>query len=511
MLLTLHRPAGVSLSILAATLLCACATPSSMITSRAMPSPRAAEPNHELPAAHTMPVAAPGARDLVVRDVHGAVVAAPTGPGRRNITGDGADPAELPDLWARLRAGFTLPELEDPAVERFARRFAADRWLERIAPRARLYLYRLVTEAEERGLPAELALLPIIESGLNPQAQSPAQAAGLCQFIPATGRRFGLVQSHLADRRRDLACVGAMYDYLAQNAARFDGDWFLALAAYNWGEGAVERARSRNARRGLPQNYLSLRMPGETRAYVPQLMALRRLIEAPERFGVTLPALANRPTIDCEVAIPGDMDVALATKLAGISADEFRQLNAGIRRALIPKATHPTLCLSFEAAVRFQVRLADHAGPLATLTAHSVASRTTVIALAKRYRTTPEAIRAANDLPAGQRLRAGATVLVPRGRDAEDISPAVAMHAKLLYEPETPPLRKVVVSVRRHDTLNRIARRHAVGMADLRRWNPSLHEPLRAGQKLEIHVPAKKGTPKRGATRSVRTTHGTRT
>ncbi len=397
----------------------------------------------------------------------------------------------LPDLWARLRAGFALPELGTPDVERFAERFAATNWLEKLGPRARLYLYLLVTEAEQQGVPTELALLPIIESGLNPQAKSPAAAVGLCQFIPATGKRFGLQQSSLTDRRKDLACIDSMYDYLAQNARKFDGDWLLALAGYNWGEGAVAKAIERNARDGQPTDYLSLRMPSETRAYVPQLLALKQLILEPERYGIRLPPVANRPTMDCDVAIPRDMDVALAARLAGMTEVAFRQINAGVRRGVIPKATHPSICLPFESAALFNARVSEHKGNLATLTTHTVLSRTTLSTLAKHYRTTPEAIREANDIGPGLRLKTGATVLVPKAPGGSDIPLNVAATAQTLVEPDVPDTRKIVVRARKNDSLASLARQYKVHPAALLRWNPGAKDPLKAGLKLVLHVAAK--------------------
>lgn len=408
------------------------------------------------------------------------------------------DRASLPDLWARMRVGFALPELDTPDVERFAERFAATNWLEKLGPRARRYLYLLVTEAEERNVPTELALLPIIESGLNPQAQSAASAVGLCQFIPTTARRFGLQHSALADRRKDVACIDSMYDYLARNARLFNGDWLLALAGYNWGEGAVGRAIERNVRDGQPGDYLSLRMPQETRSYVPQLLALKKLILDPERYGIRLPPVANLPTIDCDVAIPQDMDVAVAARLAGISEAEFRQLNAGVSRGIVPRATHPTICLPFESAVRFIVNVTEHKGKLASLTTHTVLSRTTIAALAKRYHTTPEAIRAANAIAPGMRLKPGATVLVPKATGESDIPADIAANAQTLVEPDVPDTRKIVVRSKRHDTLAKVAKRHRVDAASIARWNPALKDPLKAGEKVVLHVPtvAKPRNPK---------------
>lgn len=409
------------------------------------------------------------------------------------------DRASQPDLWARMRAGFALSELDSPDVGRFAVRFAANNWLEKLGPRARRYLYLLVTEAEKRNIPTELALLPIIESGLNPQAQSPAAAAGLCQFIPATGRRFGLHQSALTDRRKDVVCIDSMYEYLERNARMFDGDWLLALAGYNWGEGAVAKAIRRNAKNGLPGDYLSLHMPNETRAYVPQLLALKKLILAPGSYGIRLPDVENRPTMDCDVPIPQDIDVSVAANLAGITVREFRQLNAGVRRGVIPKATHPTICLPFDSAVRFIVNVTEYKGDLASLTTHAVVKRTTLAALAKRYRTTPEAIRVANGIPAGMRLKAGSTVLVPKARGDDDIPNNVAETAQTTYEPDVPDTRKLVVCCKRRDTLASISRRHKVSLDALKRWNPGVKTNLKAGQKLVLYVPLKafKSTPLR--------------
>lgn len=402
-----------------------------------------------------------------------------------------AELAALPDLWARIRARFALDDLDTPDVEQFAQRFARSNWLERLGPRARLYLYYLVIEAEKRHLPSELALLPIIESGLNPQAHSPANAVGLCQFIPQTGRRFGLHQSALSDKRKDLTCVASMFDYLAKNSALFNGDWHLALASYNWGEGAVGRAIERNQRDGLPTNYLALRMPGETRGYVPQLLAIKRLIADPARYAISLPRLENHPTIACDVRLAHDMDIEKAARFAGIQIAELRALNPGVRKDIIPRATHPTICLPFESAVRFVVNSSEHKGPHASWSTHTVASRTTLVTLAKRYHTTADVIRSANDIPVGMRLKAGATVLVPRAKTDGDIPLQVAMTAITTFELDVPDTRKITIKAKRKDSLAAIAKRHGVRPESVKHWNPGLKEPFRVGQQLVLHVPVK--------------------
>ena len=401
------------------------------------------------------------------------------------------DPATLPDLWARIRIGFTMPDLDTPDVERFAQRFARTGLLDHLAPRARRYLYLVVSNAEKRNLPTELALLPIIESGLNPLAHSPADAVGLCQFIPATGKRFGLSQSALGDRRKDLACVNSMFDYLERNAALFGGDWHLALAAYNWGEGSITKAIERNSRLGLSTDYLSLQMPNETRAYVPQLLAIRRLIADPARYGVRLPDIENKQTITCDVAVSRDIDVDKAARLANISLSEFRSLNPGIRMGIIPHTTHSTICLPLDAATQFQVNVSEHKGPLASWTTHTVDSRTTLAKLAKKIGASAEVIRSANSIPVGMRLKAGATLLVPRVKADGDIPLSVAMSAITLVEPDIPDSRKVTIKVKHKDSFVTIAKRHKIKSELLKTWNPDVREPLVVGQKLVLHLSLK--------------------
>jgi len=194
-------------------------------------------------------------------------------------------------------------------------------------------------------------------------------------------------------------------------------------------------------------------MPNETRAYVPQLLALKRLIQDSERYGIALPEVPNEPAVDCTVALPGDMDAGLAARLAGISGDEFRQLNAGVRKGVISQATHPNVCLPVAAVQRFRTELARHKGKLASLAAHTVKIPTSLQTVAKLYRTTPEVIREINQIPKGMRLKPGATVMVPRRPGSADIPALVAMHAQLLIEPE--PRKKSTTKKKSHPPAKR--------------------------------------------------------
>lgn len=324
------------------------------------------------------------------------------------------------DLWDRLRQGFALPALEGEAAQRAeaaAQRHAQSGLLQRSASRAQIYLYPFVAEAEKRGLPLELALLPYVESALNPHARSPVGAVGACQFMPATGKRFELAQSAWVDQRRDvLRCANAMLDYLSENHARF-GSWHLALAAYNWGEGAVGRAVDKNRKANLPAAYEALSMPRETQNYVPALLGLAAVVADPGRYGVILPALPNVPPW-VEVALPADMDVQRVLQLASVSHAEFDRLNPAILRPVIPKAVHSSIVLPPPAAERFVKALAQQrshkAMPLASWGALRVQRTERLTHMAKRLGCAAETLAQANSIPLNHMVLAGSVLAVPK-------------------------------------------------------------------------------------------------
>jgi membrane-bound lytic murein transglycosylase D len=246
--------------------------------------------------------------------------------------------AEPIDLWERIRNGFRMPALDDPLVHAHERSIAGrPEQLRAILERGRKYLHYIVEAAEDRGMPLELALLPVIESGFNPMAESPAQAAGLWQFIPGTGARYGLEQNHHVDERRDvIASTAAAFDYLAKLHAQF-GDWHLALASYNWGENAVARSLERARAAGRDAGFAALSMPDETRNYVPRLQALRNIVANPAAFGIVLDEIPNKPYF-AKVAWRAEIDFSTAAKLAGMRAEDLRALNPALKAAAIGRS-----------------------------------------------------------------------------------------------------------------------------------------------------------------------------
>lgn len=391
------------------------------------------------------------------------------------------------DIWARIRKGFTMPDLEGTLVDDRTQWYAArPDYMERMVGRSSRYLYHIVEELERRNMPTELALLPFVESAFNPQAESTAKAAGMWQFIPSTGKSYNLKQNMFRDERRDvLASTDAALDYLSRLHDMF-GDWHLALAAYNWGEGAVSRAIARNQARGLPTDYASLTMPNETRYYVPKLQAVKNIIANPAAYGVKLPDIPDHPYF-VTVTTSRDIDVALAAKLANMPLDEFKALNPSFNRPVILGAANPQILLPFDNAERFQYNLNTYRGGLSTWTAISVDSRERVEALAARLNVDADTLREINRIPKGMRLKAGSTVMIPRTeRHDQDISASLVDTAMLAVEPDVPDAKRVVVKAGRRDTVVSVARRYGVSPRQVQSWNKLSGSKLVAGQSLVL-------------------------
>ncbi|WP_354685424.1 transglycosylase SLT domain-containing protein [Cupriavidus necator] len=396
------------------------------------------------------------------------------------------------DIWDRIRRGFAMPDLEGTLVDDRAQWYSQrPEYMERMVGRSSLYLYHIVEELERRKMPTELALLPFVESAFNPQAQSSAKAAGMWQFIPSTGKFYNLKQNMFRDERRDvLASTDAALDYLARLYDMF-GDWHLALAAYNWGEGAVSRAIARNQARGLPTDYASLTMPNETRYYVPKLQAVKNIIANPAAYGVKLPEIPDHPYF-VTVTTSRDIDVKLAAKLADMSVEEFKALNPSFNRPVILGASNPQILLPFDNAERFQYNLNTYRGGLSSWTAVTVDGRERVEALAARLNVDADTLREINSIPKGMRLKAGSTVMIPRsGRHDQDISASLADSAILAMEPDLPDARRVVVRAGRRDTVASVARRYGVSARQVQSWNKLSGTKLVAGQSLVLMVPVR--------------------
>ncbi|MCI1192676.1 transglycosylase SLT domain-containing protein [Calidifontimicrobium sp. SYSU G02091] len=400
-------------------------------------------------------------------------------------------PGARTDLWQRVRNGFAVPDLDDELVTRHERWYASrPDYVRRMTERGGRYLFHIVEEVDRRGLPMELALLPFIESAFNPQALSSARASGIWQFMPATGRDFDLRQNLFRDDRRDvLASTRAALDYLTRLFNMF-GDWHLALAAYNWGEGNVQRAIRRNEAAGLPTDYLSLRMPAETRNYVPKLQAVKNIVANPAAFGLALQPLENHPFF-LAVPIERDIDVALVVELAGITAEEFHQLNPQLNKPVILAAGTPQVLLPYDNAGAFVRRLAAHRGPLASWTAWTVPRTVRPAEAAKLAGVSEAQLVQINRIPAGMLVKAGSTLLVPRSAQrTADVPPQVADNAVIALTPERPPLRRVVYRARANDTVASVARRFGQSAANVARWNDvSTKARFAPGATVIVYVP----------------------
>ena len=406
--------------------------------------------------------------------------------------------AERSSLWDRIRAGWAMPDLDGDRVAKWEQFYARQPdYVQRMVSRGSRYLFHIVEEIEKRDMPAELALLPFIESAFNPQAQSRAAASGMWQFMPATGKDFELRQNIFRDDRRDvLASTRAALDYLKRLHGKF-GDWHLALAAYNWGQGNVTRAIEHNRRAGMPTDYASLRLPDETRDYVPKLQAIKNIVAAPQRLGLVLPTVENHPYF-VSVPIERDIDVTLAARLAGLSLDDFQALNPQMNKPVILAAGVPQVLLPYDNANQFVRDLAQVRGPLASWTAW-IAPRTLKADEAARLVSMPEAqLREVNRIPARMLVKVGSTLLVPRAAHATaDVSGHVAENATMTLASEPRPGRRVAFKAgRQGDDVASVAKRYRLGAADVARWNGvGPHARFKAGQEIVVvlpHAPAAK-------------------
>jgi membrane-bound lytic murein transglycosylase D len=410
------------------------------------------------------------------------------------------------DLWDRIRKGFAIPDLNNPLVQNHSTWYSSrPEYIQRTTVRASRYLFHVVQELEKRQMPMELALLPFIESAFNPQAYSSAKAAGMWQFIPSTGRDYHLQQNVFRDERRDvLASTSAALNYL-EKLYRMFGDWQLALAAYNWGEGSVSRAIAKAEAQGRPIDFNSLSafMPNETRNYYPKLQAVKNIIANPARYGITLPVVENQPYF-VSVKKTRDIDIKLAAQLAELPMEEFKALNPQFNRPVITGSANTQILLPQPNAEKFKDNLSKWTRTLSSWTAHKVtAARERIETIAAKFKTTPEVIREANAIPPNMHPKAGSTVLVPKLATTadNDIGQDIADKATLAVEPDAPPRKKITVKVGKRDTLMSLSKKYNVTLAEVRDWNGLKTDKLTPGQSLKLEVKASKKLPFKGSNR----------
>ena len=450
-------------------------------------TPRPVKPEASAPAAMTTQAPADAATGAAT------IVAPPDSASAAAETGDVPDEVASQDLWERIREGFAMPDLDNGLVRNREQYYAArPDYVQRMTERASRYLFHIVEEVQQRGLPTELALLPFIESAFNPQALSSARASGMWQFIPSTGRHYDLKQNLFRDERRDvLASTRAALDYLTRLHGMF-GDWHLALAAYNWGEGSVQRAIARNRQAGRPTDYESLRMPTETRYYVPKLQAIKNIVARPEAFGLALNRIENHPYF-LTVEIQRDMDVDVAVELAGLTRAEFMALNPQLNKPVILAAGVPQLLLPYDNAKLFMRNLRQHQGPLASWTAWVVPKTQPPAELARQVGMSEAELRAVNKIPPNMVVKAGSTLLIPRNerKHAQDVSGHIADNATLALAPNRPVGRRLVIRAAQGDTVARLAKRYRVPAAELAAWNGvSTSGRFARGQQVVVYTRA---------------------
>lgn len=406
----------------------------------------------------------------------------------------GAVQAGGSDLWDRVRAGMKLSHYADPRIDLKARSFGRDpQYLAKLSERARPYLHVVIGEIERRGLPAELALLPHVESRYNPAATSPKAAAGMWQFIPSTGRIMGLRQDHWQDDRRDvLASTRAAMDYLQQLNRRFGGDWELAMAAYNCGPGRVESAQVVNQRRGRPTDFWSLDLPSETENYVPQILAAARLVAEPAKYGLRLPAVPSAPQVEL-VRTQGPVQLTRVAQAGGVSVAELQRLNPGLKqgqtapdgpgRLLVPAGYGKQITTSLTTA---QVVPAvpttappppQRGGPSPSGAsssrlalagegrAHVVKAGESITSIARAQGMEPQTLADFNGMLPREALLPGQTLRIPGG----GVSAPVLTHR-----------------VAKGDSLANIARRYGVTIGEIKHWNHLAATEPRPGDLLRI-------------------------
>ena len=471
----------------------------------------------------------PARRDLGDKDAASTNVRNPgTNPGNNVVSKPGDDSnlaqssaIEHDDLWQRIKIGYAIPDSSSELVARHESWYSSrPDYMKRMVERSQKYLFHIVEEVEKRGMPTEIALLPMIESAYNPQAYSSGRASGIWQFIPSTGKHFGLKQNWWIDNRRNVTfATDAALTYLQKLHAMF-GAWDLALAAYNAGEGTVGRAIERNRKLGLATDYESLNLPPETRNYVPKLQAIKNLMTNPSNYGLEIQTIANTPYF-AKVSAPAQIDAHLAAKLAEISDNEFLALNPSYNRPIImSNSEQHELLLPILSAQTFRSNLASFDRPLVSWKTYFAKRGERVESIAAKFGIKLDKLRDINDLPMLNKIKNSATILVPNGKLA-DFNPTVSPLTKIAqYAPTIEPSndvsieqnsanidlnraenktetsrevvepaqqRSVTHKVKKGETLITIAKHYGISVKQISANNSLKNKTIKAGQILTIN------------------------
>lgn len=408
------------------------------------------------------------------------------------------------DIWHRIRRGFAIPNLQDPLVDEWTQYYASHpESIYRMSQRAKRYLYFILDELENNQLPTELALLPFVESAYNPQALSRSRASGLWQFIPSTGRYFNLKQDASLDQRRDpIASTRAAVEYLTY-LYDFQGDWYLALASYNWGEGAVKRAMKRNERAGKPTDYLSLKLPDETRNYVPKLQAIKNIIADPERYSVNLPNVSNTPYFTA-IRKTHPLKVEVAAQLAQIPVEEFKALNAAVNRPVMVPESVPTILLPTSRVEIFKANLDTYQKTQSWKT-YKTRKGELYAAIAKEHNVSLSRLREINGFSRKQTRADARTLWVPTSGTESGLHLALTELGPTRATTAAAPTRlrtrtktsghDIVIRqdsntrthiVKQGDTLYDLARRYNTSVSELRQLNNLKSTKLKPGLRLRV-------------------------
>ncbi|MGE5097461.1 MAG: transglycosylase SLT domain-containing protein [Betaproteobacteria bacterium] len=403
-------------------------------------------------------------------------------------------PLPDPDLWQRIRMGFSLEPLDSPLVQEHEAWYASrPDYIKRFVDRGSRYLHYIVGQVEKRGMPTEIALLPVVESAFTPRAMSRSKASGIWQFIPQTGRNFGLTQDWWRDNRNDIvAATDAALNYLQKLYDQF-GSWELALAAYNCGEGCVSRAIAANQRRGLPTDYQSLNLPPETKNYVPKLMAVKNIVLSPSTYGVDLQSVPDQPYFTT-VPAPAKIDVKLAARLAGMSEEEFLALNPAHTKPVAVSSTH-TLVVPVDKAEEFRENLENYDKPLVSWTTYTAKRGESLATIARRHGVTIAQLKSVNDsfkVDRKGRLRVAGPILVPMGNGKPAAPTRYAAVSVPTVSVAAVPRAGLHATLRVHvvkagETLYSIAQRYNTAVETLRSLNRlSVRSMIQPGLRLRL-------------------------